>query len=965
MNEDDENTGVTSATAANEDIGAKSSYGDFDEGDVGSTSVFGGQGGGSAGDFDPDFNYAGYQDKLMDDLDVAANMFTQLDAALSGGKTAVMGGTGEIRGFGIGRYGADDAAFYAQAIGNTPLADRIRSDYVEPSYANQLGDYVSSKFGTSSINKYGIDPARGYVGEVVEDYSGTDFVGNVLATLAPTNLTVDRFGTRELTTTGLGDLEFGVSKGSLLNMDISQSYAVTPEQQRQMDINNQKKPPENDSVDFDPRKMLAQTRTPVTARTLMQSRPQYSYTTQDNTNPFSYFQGPSSATAMYDTYAAAIGGPMGEQQNGQQEPVTGPVGFVGGPPEQMSEAETVADDVPVEVQEGAYVLNAAAVEYMGSADVKRMILEAMQELKSQGVDKAQNIDKIGLDSQISLLVSKGEVLIPPQVAQVIGYDRLEKINRRGIRETEKRIEENGQSPEAEALDQQPVNPAEGMAMAPGGTAGSIIFEEMPYATVEGPENRARVLKKAQEADPEGFAEINRKNTDDLADWMNISQFYTDDYVAKSPAPIQKLDRFLLENAAYNMSVQYGSEDNMFIMLGERGKDPDPARGLKTGRVGDKDAIITLPGEEKDAPLLYHESGHVAQPRDLEQSTVQQLKNRATDLFKSLTRPVGEPGKPQEEVAVTSLDLYRALHQGDMEKVIGSIEYLDYQFKRQGFGREFVPDFTTDEGVEKLARNAAEYALEVVDSQDLYSKDEKQSLVQDIADSFTKNAETIKKLGTAYRSGEYSPTVEAYRRNRMATGGISSREEMLRQIDEDPSFFYESRVAGEMGPALAEAREIRDGVNGMFNVHRMYEKLLRDIEEYKAPEVMSRTNVEMGQTQSQRDTTLMESDGIQPLVIDDMTPQNAANMYQNFPSFRTYIMDRIEADQSEQVQSVLDNYEKFLKDHSGDNVPKQNPVYTEEDFAKARELDETETLRDLLNSRVVSETPVEGFISKSY
>jgi len=36
--------------------------------------------------------------------------------------------------------------------------------------------------------------------------------------------------------------------------------------------------------------------------------------------------------------------------------------------------------------------------------------------------------------------------VPPAIAKIIGYDRLEKINNRGKKETSKRIEENGQQP---------------------------------------------------------------------------------------------------------------------------------------------------------------------------------------------------------------------------------------------------------------------------------------------------------------------------------------------------------------------------------------------------------------------------------------------------------------------------------------------------------------------------------------
>jgi hypothetical protein len=136
-------------------------------------------------------------------------------------------------------------------------------------------------------------------------------------------------------------------------------------------------------------------------------------------------------------------------QQGGEAPVVQEAGFVGDEPEQLPEGMTVADDVPVDVPEGTFVLNAAAVEFMGSADVKKMILEAMQEAERQGIDINQKNDKIPKEDLVSLVVSKGEVLIPPELAKVIGYDRLNKINNRGKAETQKRIEENGQAePEA-------------------------------------------------------------------------------------------------------------------------------------------------------------------------------------------------------------------------------------------------------------------------------------------------------------------------------------------------------------------------------------------------------------------------------------------------------------------------------------------------------------------------------------
>lgn len=150
---------------------------------------------------------------------------------------------------------------------------------------------------------------------------------------------------------------------------------------------------------------------------------------------------------------------------GQQEPqgdtvVDSPIGFVGGTPESTPDGLTVRDDVPVDVDEKTFVINAAAVEIAGSQDIKDMLVEAIEEAKRQGIDIAQKISKIDTEREMSLLVSRGEVLVPPQIAKIIGYDRLEKINNRGLQETKRRIEKHGQ---ADTPPESPANPAEGMA----------------------------------------------------------------------------------------------------------------------------------------------------------------------------------------------------------------------------------------------------------------------------------------------------------------------------------------------------------------------------------------------------------------------------------------------------------------------------------------------------------------------
>jgi hypothetical protein len=144
--------------------------------------------------------------------------------------------------------------------------------------------------------------------------------------------------------------------------------------------------------------------------------------------------------------------------------IGGYAGFVGDQPENVSDGATVADDVPLDVEEGTFIINAAAVEFAGSDDIKKMIREAMAEARRQGIDISTGGAKIAEEEAVSLLVSRGEVVIPPQLAQIIGYDRLEKINNRGKKEVERRQQENGGEQQA---------PVERQMAALGGTQNSI------------------------------------------------------------------------------------------------------------------------------------------------------------------------------------------------------------------------------------------------------------------------------------------------------------------------------------------------------------------------------------------------------------------------------------------------------------------------------------------------------------
>ena len=117
-----------------------------------------------------------------------------------------------------------------------------------------------------------------------------------------------------------------------------------------------------------------------------------------------------------------------------------PAGFIEGPPEQFDDQTTIADDIPLKVKDGTFVLNAPAVENEGSSSVQKMLAEGYEKAMTRdiGVDKNFKIGKIPSIGELDIQISRGEVVVPPHVAKVIGYDRLEKINNRGKREVERR-----------------------------------------------------------------------------------------------------------------------------------------------------------------------------------------------------------------------------------------------------------------------------------------------------------------------------------------------------------------------------------------------------------------------------------------------------------------------------------------------------------------------------------------------
>jgi len=152
--------------------------------------------------------------------------------------------------------------------------------------------------------------------------------------------------------------------------------------------------------------------------------------------------------------AEAYGGKIGKAAGDVVKKPSTDMGFIGGPPDQFTKQQTIADDIPKEVPEGTFVINAPAVEFAGKEDIKQMLVEAY-EIMSQadtdaGTDRTAQAAKIPSKEQVDIMISRGEVVVPPEIAKVIGYDRLEKINNRGKKEVSRRQEESQQEEKPQA-----------------------------------------------------------------------------------------------------------------------------------------------------------------------------------------------------------------------------------------------------------------------------------------------------------------------------------------------------------------------------------------------------------------------------------------------------------------------------------------------------------------------------------
>ena len=122
--------------------------------------------------------------------------------------------------------------------------------------------------------------------------------------------------------------------------------------------------------------------------------------------------------------------------------VSGPMGFVNAPPSQVPNQQEIADDKVASLEPESFVINAPAVSLRGEKDVKNMLMEAFMEAKSRNLPVGK-VDTPLYEANIDVLLSKGEVVVPPELVQIIGKGKLEKLNNRGKRKVGEREQQAG------------------------------------------------------------------------------------------------------------------------------------------------------------------------------------------------------------------------------------------------------------------------------------------------------------------------------------------------------------------------------------------------------------------------------------------------------------------------------------------------------------------------------------------
>ena len=151
----------------------------------------------------------------------------------------------------------------------------------------------------------------------------------------------------------------------------------------------------------------------------------------------------------YNTGGRVKSGVYGYQDGGQvnlQE-----MGFVNGKtPDQVTDAQSVADTEEASVDDGDFIINAPAVEAVGVEPLMDLMMNALNTASEEGVQIVDMPRDTSPDEMVEIFISEGEFVVPRELIPFVegGIETLEQINALGTDEVSRRAGEGEFNEEA-------------------------------------------------------------------------------------------------------------------------------------------------------------------------------------------------------------------------------------------------------------------------------------------------------------------------------------------------------------------------------------------------------------------------------------------------------------------------------------------------------------------------------------
>ena len=188
-----------------------------------------------------------------------------------------------------------------------------------------------------------------------------------------------------------------------------------------------------------------------------------------------------------------------------------PMGVVSdadGAPSPFSGGTGVEDDLEMEVDAGSYVLNAESVQLIGISDINEVIRDAYSIAVALGKEVPTDYDP---QNKVPIRISNGEAVIPKALVDIIGLDKLEKWNKKGLQLRKQKEKMMAQQQQQQPPQQQqvaseaPMQQQMGQLMDRGGEVGDFDIPMSQREAQEAlyPEEEIQKLQRLFRTDDSG------------------------------------------------------------------------------------------------------------------------------------------------------------------------------------------------------------------------------------------------------------------------------------------------------------------------------------------------------------------------------------------------------------------------------------------------------------------------------